>query len=110
MKIENTFWNRHFLMCNRLANEINKSESINFADLYLDRKAAEKLNLLIQVARIDRIFNCFLTADLFISKLLECNEYDFTEEYDFEFLSEISPEILNELFFKYCLIKTENEQ
>ena len=102
-KIKNTFWFRHFLMCNELAKKINTAKGWqvdNFAKTILESQngmyANEQMNIYFEI------------ADKFLCKL-HCSDYDevFNELEEqglpIEKLAKLSADDIKYYFNKYCL-------
>lgn len=112
MKLENSFWLRHFLMCNELGNKILKShrgiEPVNFADIFsqLENDRNE------QMFRAEVMLNAFWIADSFVSDLHESEKrcvFDELEEsgVSIKKLARLDYKTLNNYFVKFCCGKLD---
>lgn len=107
MKLENSFWIRHFLMCNELGNKILYSnrqiENVNFADIYFQLENDRNE----QPFRVKTMLNAFWIADSFISDLHQSEKrcvFDELEDLDIPIkrLARLECKTLEKYFVKFC--------
>jgi len=103
MKIKNSFWFRHFLMCSKVANLMMSSRGWhvdNFAQSIIESENGRYGN--------DQMNVYFTMADRFFSEL-HCSEEDEVFNYleedgiSMEDLAKLSSEEIEEYYDKYCI-------
>jgi predicted cupin superfamily sugar epimerase len=103
MKIKNSFWFRHFLMCSKVANLMMSARGWyvdNFAQSIIESQNGRYGN--------DQMNIYFTMADMFFSEL-HCSEEDEVFNYleengiTMEDLAKLSAEEIEEYYDKYCI-------
>lgn len=98
-KIPNTFWFRHFLICNRLAQSVTKYKDSNFAKLIKEEEEGRWAN--------EQMTRFFWGADRVVSELHNCDYGQvFVYLEDDELLKQVqklTAKQLEDYFDKYCV-------
>lgn len=90
----NTFWYRHFLICNKMANDIMNVKPQNFAKLILEEDSDRFMN--------SQMTKYFYSVDATLCDMIGNDEGFMWDELNMEEVSEISPEQLERDYQEYC--------
>ena len=92
--MRNDYWNRHFLICNKMASDILGFGTMNFAEMINEENDGRFGNT--QMTKHFRTINAVLCD-------LMCEEHDFVySETDWDTLAKLTPAELNKYYDEFC--------
>lgn len=97
--MENTYWFRYYLMCSKIANGILGLKEQNFAELFNELEMGRFAN--------DQMTRIFDSVNNSLAEITANGNDQVFEENDFDEISRLSTDEINEYYEEFCRIKLE---